>query len=174
MRRWFKFCLAIALAAVLFTQDQLVLAENQAATAEDFSKAAKVAKICGEFMPNNEQAEAEILKLGFVTERWNGRFHILKSSNQHVLVIISGADTYDKHCGILVDNMSADQAETLVMPWLDTLQATRSTLGNSLALKRWSGLKDGVRADASVFETSHHETIEGAWVRLVLTDKPID
>lgn len=156
---------------MLFTS--AVGADDRSASSKDLAVAAQLVDICGRLMPNNPEVEKEIEDLGFVTARWNGRFHILEDLAGGVSVIVSGLDTYDKHCGILVKGMEVDQAEKLIVPWLDRIDAIPSDANSSKATKTWSGLIEGFLASVSIFEESQHDRISGAWVRLVLRDKPI-
>lgn len=143
------------------------------ATPDSLTLAAQLVEICGRLMPNNPEIEKAIEKLGFSTARWNGRFHVLEDPTGQVAVIVSGLDTYDKHCGILVSGMTPKEAEALVAPWLARTNAEVLDAPESQADKTWSGLIEGFIVRIALFETSRHESIDGAWVRMVLRDKPI-
>ena len=137
------------------------------------ARAAEVVEICGRLMPNNPEVEKEVQAIGFQTARWNGRFHILEDPFWGVSMIVSGLDTYDKHCGILVEDMALWQAEELVKPWLERTSASPTDAYNSKATKTWAGLMEGFVVSIAIFEKSRHDRLEGSWVRLVLRDKPI-
>ena len=140
----------------------------------DLMSASQVAAICAELMPNNPEVEKTLLQSGFATAKWNGRFHMLENDQGRVAAVISGLDTYDKHCAILVRAMTKAQAEMLVSDWIAVTRAVAVQKPESKALESWDGSLDGFKASISVFESANHDVISGAWVRLVLTDKPID
>ena len=148
-------------------------ANEHGAVSKHIALAKTVVEICGRLMPNNPEVEKEILRLGFVTDRWNGRFHVMQNPSAPVSVVVTGPDTYDKHCAILVEDMTLDQGRDLVQSWLVATDAGSVERGSSKAAYVWSGLKEGFIARIAVFEKSHDERIEGAWVRLIIADKPI-
>lgn len=168
---WRIFLLtALAVAAAGFEGAARAQGSNNA----DFAAALGAASLCAELMPNNPEVEKRLLQSGFATAKWNGRFHMLENDRRSVAAVVSGLDTYDKHCAILVQAMTKAQAEILVSDWIAVTRAVDVQKPNSKAWKSWDGSLDGFQASISVFESANHDVITGAWVRLVLTDKPID
>ncbi|MGB8814027.1 MAG: hypothetical protein WCC57_12690 [Paracoccaceae bacterium] len=127
--------------SAFFALASLVLLPLQANAADPalLEKAAEMAGICAQYMPDVKAAKAAFKAAGLRSEGGEGELHIFSFEDRRVFAAITVVSAAKPRCMIAVSKMTPAEAKKLAQVWVKPANAKPITLEDPTVAAAWLG-----------------------------------